>query len=132
MANDISAVAGNAFSQMLQSQTGSALKGASRLNATSDEAKIQSSAKQFEGILLTSWLQQAEKSFATVPGGDPEDEASDPGKSQFQQYAMQSVATALVNSGGIGIAPMIAASLRKQNAAGAEKNLGVGGQVDEK
>jgi Rod binding domain-containing protein len=119
MATEISGVASNAFSQMMDAKSGSVTKAATRLNGASKDDKIESSAKQFESILLASWMQSAEKSFATVPGGDPDEESKDPGKGQFQQFAMQSVATALVNDGGIGIASMVAAGLRK--AAGSEK-----------
>jgi Rod binding domain-containing protein len=111
-------VASNAVSQMMDAKTGSATKAAAGLSGASESDRIDSSAKQFESILLASWLQAAEKSFATVPGGDPDADAQDPGKGQFQQYAMQSVATALVKAGGIGIAPMIAAGLRKRAGSG--------------
>ncbi|HEY0786910.1 MAG TPA: rod-binding protein [Acidobacteriaceae bacterium] len=73
------------------------------------DAKIEKSAHDFESILLGSWLEQAEQSFATVPGGDGEDE--DTGKGQFQGIAMQALAGSLTRSGGIGIAKMIAQHL---------------------
>jgi Rod binding domain-containing protein len=117
MSNDISGIAANALSQ-LSSATGSgATKRAQQLAGSSDNQKIDRSAREFESILLASWLQSAEKSFATVPGGDPESENADPGRSQFQGYAMQAVATALTKAGGIGIASMIATQLRKTSAA---------------
>jgi Rod binding domain-containing protein len=111
---EINNIASNALAQLSAAQSGSATKLAQQLGAETDSQKIDRSAKQFETILLASWLQQAEKSFATVPGGD-EDEDSDPGKGQFQGYAMQAVATALTNAGGIGIAPMLSKALTKQN-----------------
>ena len=74
-----------------------------------EQAKIEKSSKDFESILLGSWLQQAEQSFATVPGGDGDDE--DAGKDQFQGIAMQALAGSLTASGGIGIAKMIAKHL---------------------
>jgi Rod binding domain-containing protein len=79
-------------------------------------AKIEKSAKDFESILLGSWLQQAEQSFATLPGGD-EDEDSDAGKDQFQGIAMQSLGTSMTAAGGIGIAKMIAKQLHKAEDA---------------
>ena len=115
MANDISSISTQAYSSLMEARSGTAARAAA--SAKNDDAKIEGAAKQFESILLASWLQQAEKSFATVPGDDPDKDAEDPGKDQFQQLAMQSVATSLVNSGGIGIASMIAAGLRK-NAEG--------------
>lgn len=67
--------------------------------------------KDFESILLGSWLQQAEQSFAKVPGGDGQDD-EDAGKDQFQGIAMQALAGSLTASGGIGIAKMITEHLR--------------------
>jgi len=84
--------------------------------APTQNAKIQKSAKDFESILLGSWLQQAEQSFGTVPGGDGDDDA-DAGKDQLQGMAMQSLGTSMTNSGGIGIAKMIAKQLHKAQDA---------------
>ena len=84
-----------------------------------ENAKIEKSAKDFESILLGSWLQQAEQSFASLPGGDGDDDA-DSGKDQFQGIAMQSLGASLTASGGIGIAKMIAKSLHKADDARVE------------
>jgi Rod binding domain-containing protein len=84
-------------------------------SATRENTKIEKSAKDFESILLGSWLQQAEQSFATMPGG--EDEDADVGKEQFQGMAMQSLGTSMTASGGIGIAKMIAKQLHKADGA---------------
>jgi len=35
-----------------------------------NSAKIQKSAREFEAVLLSHWLEQAEQSFASVPGSD--------------------------------------------------------------
>jgi len=85
-------------------------------SSTKDDAKIEKSAKDFESILLSNWLQQAEQSFGSLPGGDDEDDA-DSGKDQFQCMAMQSLGASLVASGGIGIAKMISQSLHKAEDA---------------
>ena len=85
-------------------------------SAPTENAKIEKSAKDFESILLGSWLQQAEQSFGTVPGGDGDDDA-DAGKDQLQGMAMQSLGTSMTNSGGIGIAKMIAKQLHKAQDA---------------
>ncbi len=70
-----------------------------------DRNKIEKAGKDFESILLGSWLQGAEQSFAAAPGGDSDE---DNGTSeQFMGMAMQQLAGTLVNSGGIGIAKMI-------------------------
>jgi len=55
-----------------------------------ENTKIEKSAKDFESILLGTWLQQAEQSFGSLPGGDDDDDA-DSGKDQFQGMAMQSL-----------------------------------------
>jgi Rod binding domain-containing protein len=83
-----------------------------RQSASSIEnKKIDKSGKDFESILLGSWLQQAEQSFASVPGGDDEDAES--GKDQFQGMAMQQLGASMTAAGGIGIAKMISTSLHK-------------------
>jgi Rod binding domain-containing protein len=82
--------------------------------AASDDAKIEKGSREFEAILMGSWLQQAEESFATVPGTD-EDE--DPGKGQMMSLGVQQLATSLAASGGIGIGKMIAKAMH----ANAEK-----------
>jgi len=84
--------------------------------SSTNNAKIEKSAKDFESILLGSWLQQAEQSFGSLPGGD-EDGDEDSGKEQFQGIAMQSLGSAMTNSGGIGIAKMISKQLHKAQDA---------------
>jgi Rod binding domain-containing protein len=73
--------------------------------------KIEKSAKDFESLLLTGWLQQAEQSFAKLPGATDED--ADPGSDQLQGIAMQSLGSSLTASGGIGLAKVIAQQLHK-------------------
>ena len=95
---------------------------------SNDKAKIEKSAQDFESVLIGQWLEQAEKSFATVPGGDP-DNQKDPGHDQFQGIAMQSLAQHLTKAGGLGIAHMISQSLEKTEKMSnqpdrATKNLG--------
>ena len=80
--------------------------------AATENSKIEKSAKDFESILLGSWLQQAEQSFGSLPGGDDDGDA-DAGKEQFQGMAMQSLGTSMTAAGGIGIARMIAKQLHK-------------------
>lgn len=93
--------------------------------SSKDDTKIMKAGKDFESILLGSWLQQAEQSFATVPGGDGQDD--DAGKDQFQGIAMQALAGSMTASGGIGIAKTITDSLRSrqghaQNTAALSKS----------
>jgi Rod binding domain-containing protein len=84
-------------------------------SAASVDAKIEKSSTDFESILLSSWLQQAEQSFGSLPGGDDED--TDSGKDQYMGIAMQSLGTSMTASGGIGIAKMISKSLHKAEDA---------------
>jgi Rod binding domain-containing protein len=85
-------------------------------SVTTANTKIEKSAKDFESILLGSWLQQAEQSFGSLPGGDDDDDA-DAGKEQFQGMAMQSLGASMTAAGGIGIAKMISKQLHKAEDA---------------
>lgn len=77
---------------------------------TNETAKIEKSAKDFESLLLSNWLQQAEQTFARLPGADDDE---DPAKDQFQGIAMQSLGASMTASGGIGIARMISKNLHE-------------------
>jgi len=67
--------------------------------------KIEKGSREFEALLLSGWLQQAEQSMATVPGADDDE---DPGsRDQMMSLGVQSLAGALAASGGIGIGAMI-------------------------
>ena len=89
---------------------------AGQLSSNAENNKIEKSAKDFESILLGSWLQQAEQSFGSLPGGDGEGD-EDSGKDQFLGIAMQSLGTSMTAAGGIGIAKMIAKQLHKADDA---------------
>ena len=109
----------NAQTDQLLSRAKTSL--ASMTPSSKEDAKIEKAGKDFESILLGSWLTQAEQSFAKVPGGDGEDD-DDSSKDQFQGIAMQALAGSLTASGGIGIAKMItqhlhSASTHSQQAA---------------
>jgi Rod binding domain-containing protein len=73
-------------------------------------SKIDKASHDFESILVGQWLEKAEKSFATVPGADP-DQSQDSGHDQFQSIACQYLAQGLTNNGGFGIAAMISKHL---------------------
>ncbi len=91
-------------------------------NPEASKAKIEKSAKDFEAVLMSHWLEQAEKSFATVPGGDSDTDPSS-GHDQFQSIAMQAVATAMSgHAGGLGIARMVAKNLEARHKAQPEIN----------
>lgn len=86
----------------IQNQTNTAV------NANQD-AKIDKSAQDFEAMLLGTWLQQAEQSFATVPGADGDEDGAQ--RDQMMSLGVQSLSQSLAASGGIGIAKMIAKAL---------------------
>lgn len=95
----------------------------------SDDAKIEKGSKEFEAILLTSWLQQAEKSFATVPGadGDKDDNDDQDGGSgeQMMSLGVQSLAQDITASGGIGIAKMVAKAMHAAEDKQVREKAGV-------
>jgi Rod binding domain-containing protein len=79
-------------------------------NSSTNAASLSSAAKEFESVLLGQWLKDAESTFGTVPGN----EEDDAGGEQMKEFAVQHVATAITNTGGIGIAPMVEKALAKQ------------------
>jgi Rod binding domain-containing protein len=96
--------------------TGSTVDLHKSTSVATQNAKIEKSAKDFESILLGNWLQQAEQSFASLPGGDADGD-DDVGKDQYQGMAMQSLGASMTAAGGIGIAKMISKQLHKQDEA---------------
>ena len=101
----------SAQTSALQSSEDRLIQGVKQPKSAVDAAKIDKGAKEFEAVLVGSWLQQAEQSFGSLPGGDDED--TDSGKDQYMGIAMQSLGASLTASGGIGIAKMVAKSLHK-------------------
>jgi Rod binding domain-containing protein len=106
----------NAQTNALQTRENQLMQQMKSPGAASDDAKIEKGSREFEAILLGSWLQQAEQSFATVPGAD---EDQDPGGEQMMSLGVQQLATSLAASGGIGISKMIAKAMHA-NAAKAD------------
>ena len=96
--------------------------GSSPADTSTKTARLSSAAKEFESILLGQWLKGAESSFGSVPGS----EEDDAGGEQMKEFAMQHVATAITNSGGIGIARMVEKALAKQQASQPASNAGEG------
>ena len=86
------------------------LQQAKDFNGTTTDAKIQKGSKQFEALLLGSWLQQAEHSFASVPGGGDDDSQRD----QVMSFGVQSLATFMAGSGKFGIAQMVAKAMEQK------------------
>jgi len=105
----------NAQSSLQQSREMQLIQQIGSASGASDDGRIDKGAQQFEAMLLSNWLQQAEQSFATVPGADDEDD--DTGKDQMMSLGVQSLAESLAASGGIGIAKMISKAMH----AAAEK-----------
>lgn len=113
--------AGAAQAQML-------LRQAQANGASSEKGKIEKAGRDFESILLGSWLGDAEKSFAAAPGG-PDEEGEDGGNGeQFMAMAMQQLAGTLVNAGGIGIGRMIVKTLEAAPAHAAAAPSGANRQ----
>jgi Rod binding domain-containing protein len=75
-----------------------------------DSKKIDKAARSFESLLVGHWLEQAEKSFASVPGTN-QDEQNDSSRDQFLSIACESLAQGLSKTGGFGIAAMISKRL---------------------
>ncbi len=75
---------------------------------------------EFESMLLSTWLQQAEQSMATVPGAEDDDDAA--GRDQMMSMGVQSLANSMAASGGIGIAKMVAKAMHAQVDKAAEKS----------
>ncbi len=113
------ALMSQAQSSLLQARENHMLNQVRSGQAGNTDARIEKGAKEFESMLLTTWLQQAEQSMATVPGADDDEDAG--GRDQMMSLGVHSLANALVASGGIGIAGMIARAMhRAADKAGEE------------
>jgi len=95
----------SAQTSVLQSSEDRMIQGLKSTKVETDGAKIDKGAKEFEAVLVGSWLQQAEQSFATVPGADDDDQ--DVGRGSMMSLGVQTLATSMASSGGIGIANMV-------------------------
>jgi Rod binding domain-containing protein len=102
---------GRSTVQMPSTATAATRAAPATAKPTDTDAKIEKSARDFEAILLSNWLGQAEESFAKVPGGD--DDEDDSATAQFTQMSMQSLGASFAGTGGIGIAKMISAQLHR-------------------
>jgi Rod binding domain-containing protein len=93
-----------------QARSEEAVQGLRNQAAKNNPVRIDKAARDFESVLVGHWLEQAEKSFATVPGTDPEQQ-NDSMHDQFQSIACQALAQGLSTTGGFGIAHMISKQL---------------------
>jgi Rod binding domain-containing protein len=106
---------GTSNSSLSEAQAERVLRGLRTPTLNNDATKsvpsrIDKAAHDFESILVGQWLEKAEKSFATVPGKDP-DQSDDSAHDQFQSIACQFMAQGLTKNGGFGIAKMISQRL---------------------
>src|ERR1700729_2019795 len=101
---------GTTNTSLTQANSDLAIRGLRDKAAKDNPSRIDKAAHDFESILVGQWLEKAQKSFATVPGTDP-DQSQNSGRDQFQSIACQYMAQALSKSGGFGIASMISKHL---------------------
>jgi len=97
-------------SSLTQAKSDLAVQGLRNASTKDNTAKIDKAAHDFESIMVGQWLEKAEKSFATVPGTDP-DRDQDSSHDQFQSIACESLAKGLTKNGSFGIAAMISKHL---------------------
>lgn len=76
-------------------------------------------AREFEAMLLTTWLQSAETSFGTVPQPEDDQDGSD---QQVKDFAAQQLARAWSDAGGIGLAHQVTAALKLASDAPKSQN----------
>jgi len=100
---------------LTQAKSDLAVQGLRNQSTKDSPSRIGKAAHDFESILVGQWLEKAEKSFATVPGADP-DQDQDSGHDQFQSIACQYLAQGLTKNGGFGIASMISKHLEAAEA----------------
>jgi Rod binding domain-containing protein len=117
-------------SSLTQAKADLAIKGLRNPSTKDSVSKIDKAAHDFESIMVGQWLEKAEKSFATVPGTDP-DRDHDSSHDQFQSIACESLAKGLSKTGSFGIAAMItkhlaasAAKYASDSAPGALNSTG--------
>jgi len=103
------AVSSQSLNQVQGTQAARTLRSAQAQGG--DSAKIDKASRDFESILVGQWLEQAEKSFGTVPGTDP-DQQNDTSYGQFQSIACQALAQGLSNKGGFGLGALISKQLK--------------------
>jgi Rod binding domain-containing protein len=98
----------SAQTSAMQSNADRLIQGVKSSKSAADSAKIEKGAREFEAVLVGSWLQQAEQSFGTVPGAD---EGQDVGRGSMMSLGVQTLATSMAATGGIGIGKMVAKAM---------------------
>jgi Rod binding domain-containing protein len=121
------ALAAQAQSGLMKSREDHMLQQLRFQQAGDSDAKIEKSSREFESMLLNTWLQQAEQSMATVPGAEDDEDAGN--RDQMLSLGVQTLSTSLAASGGIGIAKMISKALHsaQDNVEAAAKAGSAGG-----
>ena len=120
-------------SQLLQQMQSAANSGQT---SPGQLAKIKKGAQEFETLLLSGWLQQAEQSLATVPGTDDDEDDQD-GRDQMMSLGVQQLAGSMAANGGIGIAAMITRAMthmaeKTQAAEGTSGPTPLGAEISPK
>lgn len=75
----------------------------------SAEPDIDKKAGEFEAILLGQWLQSAQCTFGSAPGGEDGDDAN---TEQWSGFATQQLAKVFSDNGGVGLSRVVAQALR--------------------
>ena len=90
--------------------TEATLRQSSTTDSKAGGTRLSHAAIEFESVLLGQWLQSAQKSFATVPGSEEDEDA---GGDQMLGFATQQLAQSIAKSGGLGIAKLVEHALEK-------------------
>ena len=112
--SDLSITQANTMQALNQATSTKALGDLRKFSPEDEQTKIRKAAQEFESILIGQWLDKAEKSFATVPGEDPEQKDKDPGGDQLQSIAFHALADEITKAGGLGLAALIAKGLEEE------------------
>jgi peptidoglycan hydrolase FlgJ len=86
--------------------TSLALRSDGPVRKATEIQKVVEAARQFEAVLLESFLQPLEQTFSTLPGGD-----DSLGVGGYRDMGTQAMATAIAKSGGLGIGDMVVRNL---------------------
>jgi peptidoglycan hydrolase FlgJ len=98
------------MSPILPSVPPSAASGLSSPQPKDDPAKVQDAAKQFEALLLSQMMKSMRDTEGGWMGTDEDDAAS-----SAMEYGQEMFAQSMANSGGLGLAKLLAAGLSPAN-----------------
>ena len=77
---------------------------------SSSAESVRHAAGEFESILLNQWLEGAESTFGSVPGGDEDQDAGD---AQMKSFATPALAKGITAAGGVGLAGLVSDALAR-------------------